>query len=161
MISCPASRSSVDVKLSSELELLLQKGYNQNPELMGKSTLSRTWSEGEEGTKGKIWRFWSPKWVSKKTMRTQSIQNCRLRTKLHFSKVGEMVKNYIPDARNKKLSQIVWAGWDWFSNSPLWISFSFNNPFGACKTCEGFGNVLGIGSRFGDSTMELSSNEGR
>lgn len=22
--------------------------------------------------------------------------------------------------------------------------FSFNNPFGACKTCEGFGNVLGI-----------------
>lgn len=22
--------------------------------------------------------------------------------------------------------------------------FSFNNPFGACKTCEGFGNVIGI-----------------
>ena len=22
--------------------------------------------------------------------------------------------------------------------------FSFNNPFGACKTCEGFGSVIGI-----------------
>jgi Excinuclease ATPase subunit len=22
--------------------------------------------------------------------------------------------------------------------------FSFNNPFGACQTCEGFGKILGI-----------------
>ena len=22
--------------------------------------------------------------------------------------------------------------------------FSFNNPFGACKTCEGFGSIIGI-----------------
>ncbi|MGN0032860.1 MAG: excinuclease ABC subunit UvrA [Candidatus Limimorpha sp.] len=42
----------------------------------------------------------------------------------------------------------------WFSNRfeadgitfepPSTLLFSFNNPFGACKTCEGFGNIIGI-----------------
>lgn len=38
--------------------------------------------------------------------------------------------------------------------------FSFNNPFGACKTCEGFGNVLGIDSDLVIPNKELSVYQG-
>ena len=38
--------------------------------------------------------------------------------------------------------------------------FSFNNPFGACKTCEGFGNVLGIDPDLVIPDKDLSVYEG-
>lgn len=38
--------------------------------------------------------------------------------------------------------------------------FTFNNPFGACKTCEGFGNVIGIDENlvFPDKTLSVYQN---
>ena len=38
--------------------------------------------------------------------------------------------------------------------------FSFNNPYGACKTCEGFGSVLGIDEDLVIPNKELSVYEG-
>jgi excinuclease ABC subunit A len=38
--------------------------------------------------------------------------------------------------------------------------FSFNNPFGACKTCEGFGNVIGIDEDLVFPNKNLSVYEG-
>lgn len=38
--------------------------------------------------------------------------------------------------------------------------FSFNNPFGACKTCEGFGNVMGIDHDLVIPDKDLSVYEG-
>lgn len=38
--------------------------------------------------------------------------------------------------------------------------FSFNNPYGACKTCEGFGNVLGIDPDLVIPDKEMSVYEG-
>jgi excinuclease ABC subunit A len=38
--------------------------------------------------------------------------------------------------------------------------FSFNNPFGACQTCEGFGKVLGIGEDLVIPDKSLSVYEG-
>jgi excinuclease ABC subunit A len=38
--------------------------------------------------------------------------------------------------------------------------FSFNNPFGACKTCEGFGNVMGIDHDLVIPDKEMSVYEG-
>ncbi|HTQ28346.1 MAG TPA: excinuclease ABC subunit UvrA [Puia sp.] len=38
--------------------------------------------------------------------------------------------------------------------------FSFNNPFGACPTCEGFGQVLGIDADLVIPDKRLSVNEG-
>lgn len=38
--------------------------------------------------------------------------------------------------------------------------FSFNNPFGACRTCEGFGNILGIDPDKVIPNQELSVYEG-
>jgi len=38
--------------------------------------------------------------------------------------------------------------------------FSFNNPYGACKTCEGFGSVLGISSDLVIPDKSLSVYEG-
>jgi excinuclease ABC subunit A len=38
--------------------------------------------------------------------------------------------------------------------------FSFNNPFGACKTCEGFGNVIGIDENLVIPDKSLSVYEG-
>ena len=38
--------------------------------------------------------------------------------------------------------------------------FSFNNPFGACRTCEGFGKVLGIDTNLVVPNKEMSIFEG-
>jgi len=38
--------------------------------------------------------------------------------------------------------------------------FSFNNPYGACRTCEGFGKVLGIDENLVVPNRELSVYEG-
>jgi excinuclease ABC subunit A len=38
--------------------------------------------------------------------------------------------------------------------------FSFNNPFGACRTCEGFGKVLGIDDDLVIPDKSLSVYEG-
>ena len=38
--------------------------------------------------------------------------------------------------------------------------FAFNNPFGACKTCEGFGQVLGIDEKLVIPDTSLSVYEG-
>jgi excinuclease ABC subunit A len=61
---------------------------------------------------------------------------------------GEMVVESVPDEKHKK------AKAETFSNrfeldgmtfeEPSVHFFSFNNPLGACRTCEGFGSVIGI-----------------
>jgi len=72
----------------------------------------------------------------------QSIQNCRLRTKLHFFRRGwEMWKIYHSWSRNKNFLRSIWVGWMIF-RTPLGIFFSFNNPFGACKNLWRICNVL-------------------
>ncbi|MFN5417259.1 MAG: excinuclease ABC subunit A, partial [Flavobacteriia bacterium] len=38
--------------------------------------------------------------------------------------------------------------------------FTFNNPFGACKTCEGFGSVIGIDAKLVIPNVNLSVFEG-
>ena len=38
--------------------------------------------------------------------------------------------------------------------------FAFNNPFGACKNCEGFGKVLGIDENLVIPNRDLSVYEG-
>ena len=38
--------------------------------------------------------------------------------------------------------------------------FSFNNPFGACKTCEGFGTIIGIDEGLVVPDKSLSVYEG-
>lgn len=38
--------------------------------------------------------------------------------------------------------------------------FTFNNPFGACKTCEGYGRVLGIDQDLVLPNKQLSVYEG-
>lgn len=38
--------------------------------------------------------------------------------------------------------------------------FTFNNPFGACKTCEGFGSVIGIDHKLVIPNLNLSVYEG-
>ena len=36
------------------------------------------------------------------------------------------------------------------------LLFNFNNPFGACKTCEGYGKIIGIDEKLVIPNMELS-----
>ena len=38
--------------------------------------------------------------------------------------------------------------------------FSFNNPFGACPTCQGFGNTIGLNISLTIPNPQLSLNEG-
>ncbi len=47
-----------------------------------------------------------------------------------------------------------------FFEPPSTALFSFNNPFGACKTCEGFGKVLGIDEDLVIPNRSLSVYEG-
>lgn len=54
-----------------------------------------------------------------------------------------MIESYNPDKVRKSFSNRLEA--DGMSFEELSVNlFTFNNPYGACKRCEGFGNVMGI-----------------
>ena len=53
---------------------------------------------------------------------------------------------FIENSKTKEVqtfSNIFWADGITFEDPTMHL-FSFNNPFGACKKCEGFGSVIGI-----------------
>jgi len=62
-----------------------------------------------------------------------------------FEGEEELVLNYEKDEESvfKKLNGKFELDGITFEEPSVQL-FSFNNPFGACKTCEGFGNVIGI-----------------
>lgn len=60
-----------------------------------------------------------------------------------FEGHGDCVIHWVSDTSNIPFSNKFEADGIQFEEPSLHM-FSFNNPYGACPTCEGFGNVMGI-----------------
>jgi len=126
----------------AELEISLQKGF------------SRIWSEGEvifieeELEKKKL-----PKkdtltlLIDRTILKGDDLQNTRNRladsVQTAYQEGNGVCTIQINSEEPKKFSEAFEADGMTFEQ-PSVNFFSFNNPYGACKTCEGFGRVLGI-----------------
>jgi excinuclease ABC subunit A len=155
MISCPLQIER-GRKIEQELELLLQKGYTRIlitgevfyvEELLGEKKVP----------KGKYEILIDRVTVSKDDEDNQFRIADSVQTALYEGH-GDC-KITIPEKVTKEFSDRFELDGMSFE-LPSVNFFSFNNPFGACKTCEGFGNVMGIDHDLVIPDKEMSVYEG-
>ena len=140
-----------DRTVAKELELLLQKGYTRviiKDELQYIEEIEKTPSE-KEGIYILIDRMVVKKEEEVAFRLADSVQTAFYEGHgtCHIDVIGE--KRYTYSDRFE-LDGITFE-------EPSVNFFSFNNPYGACKTCEGFGHVLGIDPDkvFPDKTLSV------
>lgn len=155
MISCPLQIEQ-GRKIEQELELLLQKGYTRiliNGEVFFVEDLI-----GEKKVpKGKYEILIDRASVIKDDEDNQFRIADSVQTAL-FEGHGDC-KITIPEKETRSFSDRFELDGMTFE-IPSVNFFSFNNPYGACKTCEGFGNVLGIDPDLVIPDKEMSVYEG-
>jgi len=155
MISCPLQIER-GRKIEQELELLLQKGYTRIL-IDGEVYFVEDLIGEKKVAKGKYEVLIDRVSVQKDDEDNQFRIADSVQTAL-FEGLGD-VKITIPDQETKTFSDRFELDGMIFE-LPSVNFFSFNNPFGACKTCEGFGNVLGIDPDLVIPDKELSVYEG-
>lgn len=155
MISCPLQVGR-GRKIEQELELLLQKGYTRiliNGEVYFVEDLL-----GEKKVpKGNYEILIDRATVRKDDEDNQFRIADSVQTAL-FEGHGDC-KITVPDVETRSFSDRFELDGMSFE-LPSVNFFSFNNPYGACKRCEGFGNVLGIDRDLVIPDKELSVYEG-
>ncbi|MDI1325138.1 MAG: excinuclease ABC subunit UvrA [Algoriphagus sp.] len=155
MISCPLQIER-GRKIEQELELLLQKGYTRiliNGEVFFVEELI-----GEKKVpKGKYEILIDRVTVRKDDEDNQFRIADSVQTALYEGH-GDC-KITVPEKVTKDFSDRFELDGMSFE-LPSVNFFSFNNPFGACKTCEGFGNVMGIDHDLVIPDKEMSVYEG-
>ena len=155
MISCPLQVGR-GRKIEQELELLLQKGYTRiliNGEVYFVEDLL-----GEKKVpKGNYEILIDRATVRKDDEDNQFRIADSIQTAL-FEGHGDC-KITVPDVETRSFSDRFELDGMAFE-LPSVNFFSFNNPYGACKRCEGFGNVLGIDKDLVFPDKELSVYEG-
>ena len=155
MISCPLQPSG-DRKLEKELELLLQKGYTRvlrDGEVLVLEEILALPKIEKGNYEILIDRLTVQKEVEDNQFRlADSIQtalfeghgNCKIT--LPGQETRTFSDRFELDGMSFELPSVNF--------------FSFNNPYGACKRCEGFGTVLGIDQDLVIPDKELSVYEG-
>ena len=155
MISCPLQPSR-ERKLDKELELLLQKGYTRvlrNGEvLLLEEILAQPKIE-----KGSYEILIDRLTVQKEVEENQFRLADSIQTAL-FEGHGNC-KIILPGQETRTFSDRFELDGMSFE-LPSVNFFSFNNPYGACKRCEGFGTVLGVDQDLVIPDKELSVYEG-
>jgi excinuclease ABC subunit A len=155
MVSCPL-QPNVDRKLDKELELLLQKGYTRvlrNGEVL----LLEELLGGGKIEKGNYEILIDRLTVQKEDEDNQFRLSDSIQTAL-FEGHGNC-KITLPGLETRTFSDRFELDGMSFE-LPSVNFFSFNNPYGACKRCEGFGTVLGIDRDLVIPDKELSVYEG-
>jgi excinuclease ABC subunit A len=155
MISCPLQIGQ-GRKIEQELELLLQKGYTRiliNGEVYFVEDLL-----GEKKVPKGAYEIL----IDRATVRKNDEDNQfriadSVQTAL-FEGHGDC-KITLPEVETRSFSDRFELDGMTFE-LPSVNFFSFNNPYGACKRCEGFGNVLGIDRDLVIPDKELSVYEG-
>jgi excinuclease ABC subunit A len=155
MISCPLQIEH-GRKINQELELLLQKGYTRIL-IDGEVYFVEDLIGEKKVPKGKYEILIDRASVQKDDEDNQFRIADSVQTAL-FEGHGD-VKITVPDQETKTFSDRFELDGMVFE-LPSVNFFSFNNPFGACKTCEGFGNVLGIDPDLVIPDKDLSVYEG-
>ncbi|AKQ47346.1 excinuclease ABC subunit A [Rufibacter radiotolerans] len=141
MIMAPLQQTK-DRKLSKELDLLLQKGYSRVMLNNEPFFIEELISEGKPEPKGKV-HVLIDRTVIKQDEEDESLQ-MRLADSVQTAfyegheechiRIGEETRVF---SNRFELDGMVFE-------EPNVNFFSFNNPYGACQTCEGWGSVLGI-----------------
>ena len=155
MVSCPLQPNG-DRKLDKELELLLQKGYTRvlrNGEVL----LLEELLAGGKIEKGNYEILIDRLTVQKEDEDNQFRLSDSIQTAL-FEGHGNC-KITLPGLETRTFSDRFELDGMSFE-LPSVNFFSFNNPYGACKRCEGFGTVLGIDRDLVIPDKELSVYEG-
>jgi len=155
MVSCPLQPNK-DRKLDKELELLLQKGYTRvlrNGEVL----LLEELLGGGKIEKGNYEILIDRLTVQKEDEDNQFRLSDSIQTAL-FEGHGTC-KITVPELETRVFSDRFELDGMSFE-LPSVNFFSFNNPYGACKRCEGFGTVLGIDRDLVIPDKELSVYEG-
>jgi excinuclease ABC subunit A len=155
MISCPLQIER-GRKIEQELELLLQKGYTRIL-IDGEVYFVEDLLGEKKVPKGKYEILIDRASVQKDDEDNQFRIADSVQTAL-FEGHGD-VKITVPELEVKSFSDRFELDGMVFE-LPTVNFFSFNNPFGACKTCEGFGNVLGIDPDLVIPDKDLSVYEG-
>ena len=155
MISCPLQPSG-DRKLEKELELLLQKGYTRVLK-NGEVLLLEELLERGKIEKGNYEILIDRLTVQKEDEDNQFRLSDSVQTAL-FEGHGTC-KVTLPELETRVFSDRFELDGMTFE-LPSVNFFSFNNPYGACKRCEGFGTVLGIDQDLVIPDKELSVYEG-
>src|SRR2546430_1155992 len=73
---------------------------------------------------------------------------------------GQMIELSSPDDYTRPDFENVYVLVDRLTAQPDPRLFSFNNPYGACPTCQGFGNTIGLDINLVIPNPGLSLNEG-
>lgn len=155
MVSCPLHPSR-DRKLEKELELLLQKGYTRVLR-DGEVLLLEELLEGGRPENGNYEILIDRLTVKKEEEDNQFRLADSIQTAL-FEGHGNC-KITLPGKETRNFSDRFELDGMPFE-LPSVNFFSFNNPYGACKRCEGFGSVLGIDQDLVIPDKELSVYEG-
>lgn len=155
MISCPLQVMK-GRKIEKELELLLQKGYTRIL-IDGEAYFVEDLFGEKKIPKGEYEILIDRASVKKDDEDNQFRIADSVQTAL-FEGHGDC-KITIPDVETRSFSDRFELDGMSFE-LPSVNFFSFNNPYGACKRCEGFGNVLGIDRDLVIPDKELSVYEG-
>lgn len=155
MISCPLQVGR-GRKIEQELELLLQKGYTRIL-IDGEVYFVEDLLGEKKVPKGNYEILIDRATVRKEDEDNQFRIADSVQTAL-FEGHGDC-KITVPEVETKSFSDRFELDGMSFE-LPSVNFFSFNNPYGACKRCEGFGNVLGIDRDLVIPDKELSVYEG-
>ncbi|MBS4071343.1 MAG: excinuclease ABC subunit UvrA [Algoriphagus sp.] len=155
MISCPLQLGR-GRKIEQELELLLQKGYTRIL-IDGEVYFVEDLLGEKKVPKGNYEILIDRATVRKDDEDNQFRIADSVQTAL-FEGHGDC-KITVPDVETRSFSDRFELDGMSFE-LPSVNFFSFNNPYGACKRCEGFGNVLGIDRDLVIPDKELSVYEG-
>jgi excinuclease ABC subunit A len=155
MVSCPLQPNK-DRKLDKELELLLQKGYARVLK-NGEVLLLEDLLERGKIEKGNYEILIDRLTVQKEDEDNQFRLSDSIQTAL-FEGHGNCKITLLGLETRTFSDRFELDGMSF--ELPSVNFFSFNNPYGACKRCEGFGTVLGIDSDLVIPDKELSVYEG-
>ncbi|WP_158860738.1 excinuclease ABC subunit UvrA [Lunatibacter salilacus] len=139
MISCPLQVAS-DRTVEKELEVLLQKGYTRI--LIGGEAHYVEDLVGQKSVPAGDYEILIDRVAVKKEDEDNQYRIADSVQTAFFEGHGECIV-LIPGRERRVFSDRFEMDGISFE-LPSVNLFSFNNPYGACRTCEGFGNVLGI-----------------
>lgn len=139
MISCPL-KVSVDRTIEKELEILLQKGFTRIL-IDGEVYFVEDLVADQSAPSGNIEILIDRAVVRKEDEDNQFRIADSVQTAF-FEGHGDCIVE-VPGKERKSFSDRFELDGMSFE-LPSVNFFSFNNPYGACRTCEGFGSVLGI-----------------
>lgn len=153
MVLAPLLPTEAGRPMSKELDLLLQKGYSRVVVNGDTAFIEELIAEGQPEVEGEVYimidrAVIQPGDEDLMFRLSDSVQTA------FFEGHGTLVVNYQLTINNEQGEGQLTAETRTFSDrfeldglvfeEPSVNFFSFNNPYGACQTCEGFGSVLGI-----------------